>query len=179
LDILWLTAPSTVELVELEMAKQQVEVSIGNPAGLRFAYLECRRDGVHNHKAERVWGHLDSRQFLACQQSRRQRVPCPEQGGRRATLPWARTVSRFTHLLEVLVIDVPLAANIKVAAAILRIAWNEPWHLMQSAVLPWRAVENAPVPRPIGIHAMAIAGGALYGTRLRPVSHHPACRRCG
>jgi hypothetical protein len=58
--LLGLTAPWTVEQVELDMAKTHVEVHVGHLAGQRFACPKCGRElGVYDHLAERVWRHLD------------------------------------------------------------------------------------------------------------------------
>jgi transposase len=80
------------------------------------------------------------------------------------TLPWAQTGSRFTHLFEVLAVDVLLAANVKRAAGILRISWDEAWHLMERAVRRGRAAKGEAVPRRIGIDEKAIAKGHRYMT---------------
>ena len=135
-QLLGLTAPWTVEHVELDMAKKHVEVHVGHSAGQRFACPECGRElGVYDHLAERVWRHLDSCQFLTYLHARPPRVSCPEHGVHQVTLPWAQSGSRFTNLFEALAIDVLLAANVKKAAEILRITWDEAWHLMERAVL--------------------------------------------
>ena len=55
-QLLGLRASWTVERVELDIAKQRVEVHVGHAAGQRFACLECGRDfGVYDHFAERAW----------------------------------------------------------------------------------------------------------------------------
>ena len=164
-QLLGLTAPWTVERVELDMAKQHVEVHVGHPSGQRFACPECGRElGVYDHLAERVWRHLDSCQFRTFLHARPPRVSCPEHGVHQVTLPWAQAGSRFTNLFEALAIDVLLAANVKRAAEILRITWDEAWHLMERAVLRGRAAKGADVPRQIGVDEKAIAKGHRYMT---------------
>ena len=118
-QLLGLTAPWTVERVELDMAKQHVEVHVGHAPGQRFSCPECGRElGVYDHLAERVWRHLDSCQFLTYLHARPPRVSCPEHGVHQVTLPWAQAGSRFTNLFEALAIDILLAANIKKAAGL-------------------------------------------------------------
>lgn len=164
-QLLGLTAPWTVERVELDMAKQHVKVHVGHPAGQRFACPECGRAlGVYDHQAERVWRHLDSCQFLTYLHARPPRVSCPEHGVRQVTLPWAQAGSRFTNLFEALAIDVLLAANVKRAAAILRITWDEAWHLMERAVTRGRAVKGNEMPEQMGVDEKAIAKGHRYMT---------------
>jgi len=164
-QLLGLTAPWTVERVKLDVAKQHVEVQVGHPAGQRFACPECGRElGVYDHQAERVWRHLDSCQFLTYLHARTPRVSCPEHGVRQVTLPWAQAGSRFTNLFEALAIDVLLAANVKRAAAILRITWDEAWHLMERAVIRGRAVKGNEMPEQMGVDEKAIAKGHRYMT---------------
>jgi len=163
--LLGLTAPWTVERVELDIAQQHVEVHVGHPGGQRFACPECGRElGVYDHLAERVWRHLDSCQFLTYLHARPPRVSCPEHGVHQVTLPWAQAGSRFTNLFEALAIDVLLAANIKKAAGIMRITWDEAWHLMERAVMRGRAAKGAGMPKQIGIDEKAIAKGHRYMT---------------
>lgn len=164
-QLLGLTAPWTVERVELDMAQQHVEVHVGHAAGQRFACPECGKElSVYDHQAERIWRHLDSCQFLTYLHARPPRVSCPEHGVRQVALPWAQAGSRFTNLFEALAIDVLLAANVKRAAQILRITWDEAWHLMERAVLRGRAAKGSAVPNQIGVDEKAIAKGHRYMT---------------
>lgn len=163
--LLGLGEPWTVEQVELDMAKMHVEVYAGHAPGARFACPECGRElAMYDHAAERVWRHLDSCQFLTFLHARAPRVSCPEHGVRQVRLPWAEAGSRFTHLFEVLAIDVLLAANVKRAAEILRITWDEAWHLMERAVIRGRAAKGADLPTHLGVDEKAISKGHRYMT---------------
>lgn len=163
--LLGLSSPWTVERVELDMAKQQVDVHVGHPKGARFACPECGHElAVYDHAAERAWRHLDSCQFLTHLHASAPRVDCPEHGVRQAKLPWAEAGSRFTHLFEVLAIDMLRAANVKQAAAILRISWDQAWHLMERAVLRGRQAKGSAMPKRIGIDEKAISKGHHYMT---------------
>lgn len=164
-QLLGLTVPWTVERVELDMAKLHVEVHVGHGPGQRFPCPQCGRElGVYDHVADRVWRHLDSCQFLTYLHARPPRVSCPEHGVHQVTLPWAQAGSRFTNLFEALAIDVLLAANIKRAAGLLRITWDEAWHLMERAVDRGRAAKGPDVPKQIGVDEKAIAKGHRYMT---------------
>ncbi|PZP61192.1 MAG: ISL3 family transposase [Azospira oryzae] len=164
-QLLGLTAPWTVERVELDMTRQHVEVYVGHAAGQRFACPECGRElGVYDHQAERVWRHLDSCQFRTYLHARPPRVSCPEHGVRQVRLPWAQAGSRFTHLFEALAVDVLLAANVKKAAEILRISWDEAWRLMERAVARGRAAKGQKMPGKVGVDEKAIAKGHRYMT---------------
>lgn len=163
--LLGLGEPWTVERVELDMAKTHVEVYARHAPGARFGCPECRRElAVYDHAAERVWRHLDSCQFLTFLHACTPRVSCPEHGVRQVRLPWAEVGSRFTHLFEVLAIDVLQAANVKRAAEILRITWDEAWHLMERAVIRGRAAKGGELPTHLGVDEKAIAKGHHYMT---------------
>jgi transposase len=163
--LLGLGEPWTVERVELDMAKMHVEVYAGHAPGARFACPECGQDlAVYDHASERVWRHLDSCQFLTFLHARAPRLACPEHGVRQVRLPWAEAGSRFTHLFEVLAIDVLLAANVKRAAEILRITWDEAWHLMERAVMRGRAAKGSELPTHLGVDEKAISKGHRYMT---------------
>lgn len=164
-QLLGLAAPWTIDRIELDIARQHVEVHVGHPTGQRFACPECGRElGVYDHLAERVWRHLDSCQFLTYLHARAPRVSCPEHGVRQASLPWAEPSSRFTHLFEGLAIDILLAANVKKAAEILRVTWDEAWHIMERAVIRGRTAKGAGIPARMGVDEKAIAKGHRYMT---------------
>lgn len=163
--LLGLTEPWTVERVELDTVKMHVEVHAGHAPKTRFACPQCGVElAVYDHGDERVWRHLDSCQFLTFLHARPPRVRCPEHGVRQVRLPWAEEGSRFTHLFEVLAIDVLGATNVKRAAQILRISWDEAWHLMERAVLRGRGAKQAALPRHLGVDEKAIAKGHRYMT---------------
>jgi transposase len=63
--LLGLHEPWTVARVDLDMAKQHVDVYVEHPRGTRFGCPECGQEyAVYDHLAERAWRHLDSCQFL-------------------------------------------------------------------------------------------------------------------
>ena len=149
-----------VERVEFDVAKRGVEVHVGHASGERFACPECGQAlAVYDHLGERVWRHLDSMQFMTYLHARPPRVSCPQHGVKQVRLPWAEVGSRFTHLFEALAIDVLRATNVKRAAELLRITWDEAWHLMQQAVLRGRAAKGEALPSLLGVDEKAIAKG--------------------
>jgi transposase len=163
--LLGLSTPWTVERVELDMAKQHVDVYVGHPKGTRFACPLCACEcPVYDHLAKRSWRHLDSCQFLTYLHAEPPRIKCEEHGVMQAKLPWAEEGSRFTTMFEALAIDMLQAANVKRAAAILRISWDQAWHLMERAVWRGQAAKESTVPRQIGIDEKAIAKGHHYMT---------------
>lgn len=164
-QLLGLGAPWTAERVELDVAKGHVEVYVGHASGQRFACPECGQElAVYDHLDERVWRHLDSMQFLTYLHARPPRVSCSEHGVKQVRLPWAEPGGRFTHLFEALGITVLRATNVKRAAQILRISWDEAWHIMERAVMRGRAAKGQSMPSLLGVDEKAIAKGHSYMT---------------
>ena len=164
-QLLGLGAPWTVERVELDVGKGHVEVYVGHAPGQRFACPECGQElAVYDHLDERVWRHLDSMQFLTYLHACPPRVSCSQHGVKQVRLPWAEPGGRFTHLFEALGITVLRATNVKRAAQILRISWDEAWHIMERAVMRGRAAKGRSMPSLLGVDEKAIAKGHSYMT---------------
>nr|WP_328753637.1 transposase family protein [Geomesophilobacter sediminis] len=89
---------------------------------------------MYDHSEERIWRHLDSCQFQTFLHARPQRVQCPKDGVHQVRLPWAEPKARFTLLFERLAIEVMQVTHIQVARQILRISWDEAWHLLSRVV---------------------------------------------
>jgi hypothetical protein len=53
---------------------------------------------------------------------------------RQVRLPWAEVRARFTALFERLAIDVLQETDIQGATRILRISWDEAWHILERVV---------------------------------------------
>jgi transposase len=149
--LLGLVAPWTVTSVELSIEAGRVDVWADHPRQSRWPCPECGRGlATYDHADERVWRHLDSCQFLTYLHARPPRVQCPDHGTLQVRLPWAEARSRFTSLFERLAIDVMKECDISGAARLLRLSWDECWHLME------RAVERGLLSKPV--HATPVIG---------------------
>jgi transposase len=163
--LLGLKSPWTVERVEMDVAHQEVLVFVGHAAGTRFHCPRCQRElTVFDHLAERRWRQLDTCQFMTFLTARPPRIDCPEHGKLQVELPWSEVGSRFTNMFEALAIDVLLAANVKRAAQLLHITWDEAWGVMQRAVMRGRAAKRQMAPAHIGVDEKATAKGHRYMT---------------
>ena len=162
-QLLGLVEPWTVARVELSVTDGQVGVWVEHPPACRFACPECGAQlPVRDHAEERSWRHLDSCQFLTYLHARAPRVDCPEHGVHQARPPWAEPMSRFTTLFERLAIDVLQACDVKSAAGLLRISWDEAWHLMGRAVARGLAAKPVRVPAHLGVDEKAAGAGQDY-----------------
>lgn len=92
------------------------------------------------------------------------RVTCPHHGVRQVGVPWAEPHARFTALCETLAIDVLKETDVRGATRILRISWDETWHLMERAVRRGLQAKVARVPARLGVDEKAAAKGQQYLT---------------
>jgi transposase len=93
------------------------------------------------------------------------RVDCPTHGVRQVRVPWAEARSRFTLLMERLIIDLILqCSTVTGACRIARVTWDEAWGVMSRAVVRGRVRKVAqPIPY-IGVDEKAFRKGHRYHT---------------
>jgi Transposase and inactivated derivatives len=164
-QLLGLVAPWTVSRVELSVEGERVDIWAEHAPEVRWPCPECAMTlSVYDHSEERAWRHLDSCQFKTYLHARVPRIKCPTHGTRQVKLPWAEARSRFTLLFERLAIDVLKEATVLGATRILRISWDEAWHLMQRAVRRGLRAKGKRVPARLGVDEKAISKWARYVT---------------
>ena len=164
-QLLGLVEPWSVQHVEMDIHRLRVDVYLAHAPDAHFACPACGgRCGMYDHEAERRWRHLDSCQFQTVPHARTPRVKCAQHGVRVVELPWAESNGRFTRLFEALAVDVLLATDVKKAASILGITWDEAWHIMERAVGRGRRAKFNAMPALIGADEKAIAKGQRYMT---------------
>lgn len=133
--LLGLESPWTVTKVSLSVDTQRVDVFVEHPKGQKWPCPVCGELlPVYDHSEEQVWRHLDSCQFQTFLHAKPPRVQSSKDCVRQVLLPWAESKSRFTLLFERLAIDVMRVTHIKAARQILRISWDEAWHILYRAV---------------------------------------------
>ena len=158
--------PWTVRSVELNIQEQRVDVWADHAEDVRWPCPECEAPwlGLYDHSEERVWRHLDSCQFMTYLHAQPPRVECPTHGVRQVRLPWAEVRARFTALFERLAIDVLKETDIQGATRILRISWDEAWHILERAVARGQRAKRPGVTPHLGVDEKAIAKGHQYFT---------------
>jgi len=163
--LLGLKPPWKVERVKLDVINQRVDIWAYHTKGLRWACPECgKKMPLYDHGAERMWRHLDSCQFMTFLHARPPRVHCKNHGVRQVRLPWAEEKARFTALFERLAIDVMLACDILSASRILRISWDEAWHIMERAVRRGLKAKKKRHIKQIGVDEKTAGRGHDYVT---------------
>jgi len=163
--LLGIESPWTVTRVDLNVPEQRVDVWAEHGERAQWSCPECNATApLHDHADERVWRHLDSCQFRTMLHARPPRVQCPTHGVRQVRLPWAEGRSRFTALFERLAIDVLRECDISGACAILRLSWDEAWHLVERAVGRGLKRKARGLPARLGVDEKAVAKGHVYMT---------------
>ena len=171
-QLLGIEAPWGVQRVDLSVAEQTVAVVVGHARGVRWPCPVCARPlSVYDHSEQRAWRHLDSCGFTTWLKARPPRVDCPEHGVRQVALPWAEPHSRFTALFERLAIAVLQETDISGAGEILRISWDEAWHLMERAVARGQARKAKRVPELIGVDEKSARKGRQFLTVVCDLEH--------
>ena len=171
--ILGLQAPWRIARVELDATTQRVDLWAEH-ADTRWPCPECQQLlPCADHADERTWRHLDTCQFQTHLHARIPRVTCPTHGVKQVRVPWAEPRSRFTQLMERLIIDViRQCSTLTGACRILQITWDEAWGVMARAVARGQARKVARPIRYLGFDEKAFRKGHIYHTIVCDLERH-------
>ena len=135
-QILGLTEPWFVDRVELDVARQRVDLFVEHRPGATWQCPHCDHDcALYDHGPSRRWRHLDTCQLQTHLHARPPRISCDEHGVCNVDLPWAEANGRFTLMMERFVIDLlKHCQNITAARRLIGISWDQASHVMQRAV---------------------------------------------
>jgi transposase len=133
-QILGITAPWSVSLVELDRPNQTVTVHVRIDSTVGLNCPRCGKPSPRYDRRERQWRHLDTMQFQTILHADMPRVECSEHGVLQVRAPWADEGSGFTALFEALVIDWLKAASTATVASYLGLSWKAVDGIMQRAV---------------------------------------------
>jgi transposase len=163
--ILGITAPWHVARVELKTDEKRVELWLAHEA-TRWPCPECdTMMAGFDHAEERTWRHLDTCQFETHLHAEIPRVQCPTHGVQQVRVSWAEPRSRFTLLMERLIIDlIRQCSTVKGACEIAAVSWDEAWGVMSRAVVRGRARKEARPIAYIGVDEKAFRKGHRYHT---------------
>jgi transposase len=165
--VLGIEEPWRVDRVDLNIKAERVDVWAGHGDGIRFPCPECGAVlSVYDHAPERIWRHLDTCQFKTFLHARIPRVECPTHGVKQTRVSWAEEKSRFTALFERLAIMVMKETNIGGAGEILRISWDEAWHILERAVARGRERKKRRAVKKMGVDEKSLGKGHNYLTLI-------------
>jgi transposase len=163
--LLVLKKPWKVSRVRLSPEEEEIDVCLEHRGRTEFACPECRlRLPIYDHVAARRWRHLDHGGWRTWLQARIPRVFCLEHGVRQAAVPWALPGSRFTLAFERHAIDVLRETDVLGGARLLRLSWDEAWHLMERAVERGQRAKKQRVIPLLGVDEKAVARRHQYVT---------------
>src|SRR5882724_4557403 len=163
--LLGLEKPWKVSRVALTPKQQQLDILLVHQPRPSFACPECGIPlPIYDHVPSRHWRHLDHGEHTTWLHARLPRVYCLEHGIRRVQVPWAQTEARYTVAFERHAIDVLLETDVLGGARLLRISWDEAWHIMERAVeRGLKAKKQRVIPR-LGVDEKAVARRHQYVT---------------
>lgn len=170
-EILGLELPWSVQEVELNIDGGRVDIHVEHPEGQKWKCPHCARElSCYDHSPERTWRHLDTCQLETHLHARIPRVQCPEHGVVQAAVPWAEERGRFTLLMERFIIQALRACQTtKGACELLRISWDQAWHVLERAVARGQARKEAVVTPRIGVDEKAFRKGHSYMTVVNDI----------
>jgi transposase len=163
--LLALEKPWTIERVSLGDRERTLDIRLVHRRNAAFSCPDCgRRAPLYDHAPARSWRHLDHGDCLTHLHAQVPRVDCPAHGIRRVQVPWALPGDRFTTAFERHAIDVLLEADITGATRLLRISWDEAWHIMERAVERGLRLKERRVIAHLGVDEKAVAKRHRYVT---------------
>jgi transposase len=163
--ILGITSPWHISRVELQTDERRVDLWLEHEP-TRWPCPECETElAGFDHAEARTWRHLDTCQFQTHVHAEIPRVQCPTHGVKQVRVPWAEARSRFTLLMERLVIDLILqCSTVKGACTIAAISWDEAWGIMRRAVARGQRRKEARPITYLGVDEKAFRKGHRYHT---------------
>jgi transposase len=170
-QILGLSKPWSVRNVELNLDEGRVDILVEHPSGVKWQCPHCQCElACYDHSPERTWRHLDTCQLETHLHARIPRVNCPEHGVVQVAVAWAEERGRFTLLMERFIIQALLACQTTQGACdLLRISWDQAWHVAERAVARGQARKKAVVTPQIGVDEKAFRRGHSYMTVVNDI----------
>jgi transposase len=133
--ILGLVDPWEVRDVQLDIKGAEVRVTVGARTAAQWKCPDCGKACAGYDTRQRSWRHLDTCQFKTILVADVPRVECSEHGVLQVRVPWSEPGSRFTALMEAVVIAwLRSLASIKTVAKQLRLSWDEVDGIVERAV---------------------------------------------
>jgi transposase len=164
-ELLGLPLPWEVVDVQVDVGKKRVDVQAGHDPGTRFP---CSRCGallpVHDHVPVRAWRHLDTCEFSTFLHAEVPRVCCPRHGVKQILVPWALPYSRCTIPFEQFALSVLHETDVKGAAQLLRISWDQAWAVMERAVARGQKRKRRRIIPFVGVDEKSVGAGHDYFT---------------
>ena len=132
---LGLMPPWIVVRTDFHADQRLLEMHVDFKVGARFSCPGCTSVGCAVHDTvEKRWRHMDFFQHQAFIVARVPRVQCPNCGVRLVDVPWARSGSGFTLMMEGLIMEMARAMPVRNIAQLLRVSDNRVWRVIKHYV---------------------------------------------
>lgn len=162
--LLSLQDPWTVKEVKFDTTAQQVDIEVI----YNSSSCSCPKCGslcpIYDFVQERSWRHLDSCGYKTYVHAKIPRGKCEKDGILQTTIPWAQGHSRFTLMFQALAINLLKQCTVSGAAKILRISWDQAWHIMKQAVDRGLDRKKQEKIRYLGVDEKSVVKGHNYFT---------------
>lgn len=169
--ILGIRAPWYVTDVKMRLKQEEIEVTIASRPDHRHRCPTCGKACPGYDTRRRTWRHLDTCQFKTLVIADVPRVECGEHGVIQISVPWAEPGSGFTALMECLIIDWLLEANISAVARRMRLSWDEIDGVRQRAVHRGLARREITDVRRVGVDETSYQKRHEYVTVVSDLDH--------
>lgn len=161
---LGLQTPWEVSDVAFDAAAGRIDLQVRFTAGTRFRCPHCgaEHQPVHDTQ-ERKWRHLNFFQYQAYIRARVPRVRCGSCGKTaQVAVPWARSGSGFTLLMEALLVTLCQAMPVHQVAQLLGVSDQRLWRTLDHYVDQAREQEDFSAVDAVGLDETAARRGQDY-----------------
>ncbi len=169
--LLGVTLPWEVTNVDLDLAKQRVDIYIEYTDD-KGVCPECKEMcPKHDDRKPRTWRHLDTMQFITELHCQMPRIKCSKHGAKTVGAPWASKGSRFTLLFEGFALRLLQAArSVQEASKLLGLNWHQVEAIKARAVTRGLARREEEIIPYIGIDEKQFRSGHQYISSLVDLS---------
>lgn len=162
-NLLGLTRPWYVSLVEIDAQKHRVDVWIEHERNIVFACPECGKHcSIYDHAAERVLRHLNAFEHETFLHIRLPRVRCAEHGVRLILSDFGENNSAMTYAFESHLIAMAQECSIEGVGRLCNVSWDSGWNVVERAVARGRDRKPFRLPERMGVDEKSIAKGHKY-----------------
>lgn len=151
---------------EMDVAGRQLRLWLDFEAGCQFACPQCGEFCRVHDTVEKAWRHLDFWQHQTELVARVPRVACDEHGVLHTEVPWARSGSGFTLMIEAMI--VLLCQQMPVTAVAAHLGETDPrlWRILNHYVTKAHAAEDWSNVRRVMIDETSTKKGHHYATNF-------------
>jgi len=151
---------------EMDIEARQLRLWLDFEVGSYFACPQCGEFCPVHDTSEKTWRHLDFWQHGTELVARVPRVVCQEHGVLQTEVPWARSGSGFTLMMEAMVLLLCQQMPVKAAASHLGETDQRLWRVVEHYVMKAHAAEDWSAVRRVMIDETSTKKGHHYATNF-------------